>query len=250
MRMSSSFLAGLILAFVSTGTGAFAQTDQPFRGFVSVNGGYQASSTDFRDSIAVTEFAEQGTIDSAYAVDKGPQLDISGGARVWRMLGVGAAVTRFTKSGAASVTGRIPHPFFFNQLRSVEGEASGLKHEELAIHLQAMAFVPVGERFSVALFAGPSFFNVKQGLVQRIQFAQQYPYDTATFSGADTQTPSESAIGFNAGADVGYFFARNVGVGGVIRFSRASVDFASGGGEALTVDAGGAQMGAGLRLRF
>ena len=86
--------------------------------------------------------------------------------------------------------------------------------------------------------------------MQRIQFVQQYPYDSASFSGAETQTPSESTIGFNAGADVGYFFARHVGVGGVIRFSRGSVDFTSSDGEALTLDAGGAHVGAGLRLRF
>jgi hypothetical protein len=36
----------------------------------------------------------------------------------------------------------------------------------------------------------------------------------------------------------------------VIRFSRASVDFASIDGETLAVDAGGVQAGAGLRLRF
>ena len=249
--MRSRLVTGIAAAaFVLVGTATLAQTGEPFRGFVSVNGGYQASSTDFRDSIAFTEFVEQGSIDSSYRVKAGPQLDIAGGARVWRSLGIGVGVTRFSKSGAASVAGKIPHPFFFNQARSVEGEAAGLKREELAIHIQAMAIVPGGERLSLAVFAGPSFFNVKQGLVQKLQYSQQYPYDAATFSGADTGTPSESTIGFNAGADVGYFFARNVGIGGVIRFSRASADFTSIDGETLAVDAGGVQAGAGLRLRF
>jgi hypothetical protein len=78
-------------------------------------------------------------------------------------LGVGVGITRFSKSGPASVAGKILHPFFLNQARSVEGEAAGLKREELAIHIQAMAIVPEGERLSLAVFAGPSFFNVKQG---------------------------------------------------------------------------------------
>jgi opacity protein-like surface antigen len=249
--MCSRLVIGIAAAaFALIATPALAQTGESFRGFVSVNGGYQASSTDFRDSIAVTEFVEQGSVDSSYTVKGGPQLDIAGGARVWRSLGIGVGVTRFSKSGAASVAGKIPHPFFFNQARSVEGEAAGLKREELAVHIQAMAIVPGGERLSLAVFAGPSFFNIKQGIVQRLQYSQQYPYDTATFSGVDTDTPSESAIGFNAGADVGYFFARNVGIGGVIRFSRASADFTSIDGETLGVDAGGVQAGAGLRLRF
>ena len=249
--MRSGLVSGIVAAaFVLIATPTLAQTGEPFRGFVSINGGYQASSTDFRHSLVFTEFVEQGSVDSSYTVKSGPQFDIGGGARVWRSLGIGVGVTRFSKSGAASVTGKIPHPLFFNQPRSVGGEAAGLKREELAVHIQAMAIVPTGERLSVAVFAGPSFFSVKQELVQKLQYSQQYPYDTATFSGADTSTPSESTIGFNAGADVGYFFARNVGIGGVIRFSRASVDFTSIDGETLAADAGGVQAGAGLRLRF
>ena len=249
--MRSRLVTGIAAAaFVLMGTPTLAQTGEPFRGYVSVNGGYQANSTDFHDSIAFTEFVEQGSIDSSYSVKSGPQLDIAGGARVWRALGIGVGVTRFSKSGTASVAGKIPHPFFFNQARSVEGEAAGLKREELAIHIQAMAIIPGGERLSLAVFAGPSFFNVKQGIVKKLQYSQQYPYDTATLSGVDADTPSESAIGFNAGADVGYFFARNVGIGGVVRVSRASADFTSIDGETVGVDAGGVQAGAGLRLRF
>ena len=249
--MRSTLVTGIAAAAcLVMETPTLAQTGEPLRGFVSINGGYQASSTDFRDNIVFTEFVEQGSVDSSYTVKSGPQLDIAGGARVWRSLGIGVGITRFSKSGQASVAGKIPHPFFFNQPRSVEGEAGGLKREELAFHIQAMAIVPAGERLSLAVFAGPSFFNVKQGIVQKLQYSQQYPYDTATFSGVDTDTPSESTIGFNAGADVGYFFARHVGIGGVIRFSRASVDFTSIDGETLEADAGGVQAGAGLRLRF
>ena len=249
--MRSDLVTGIAAAaFALMATPTSAQTGESFRGFVSINGGYQASSTDFRNSIAITEFVEQGSVDSSYNVKAGPQLDVAGGARVWRSLGIGIGITRFSKSGTATVAGKIPHPFFFNQTRSVEGEAAGLKREELAFHIQAMAVVPGGERLSLAVFAGPSFFNVKQGIVQKLQYSQGYPYDTATFSGVDTDTPSESTIGFNAGADVGYFFARHVGIGGVIRFSRASVDFTSIDGETFAVDAGGVQAGAGLRLRF
>ena len=249
--MRSSLVTGIAAAaFLLMETSILAQTGERFRGFVSIDGGYQASSTDFRDSIVITEFVEQGIVDSSYAVKAGPQLDIVGGARVWRSLGIGLGITRFSKSGKASVAGKIPHPLFFNQARSVEGEAGGLKREELAFHIQAMAIVPGSERLSLVVFAGPSFFNVKQGIVLKVQYSQQYPYDTATFSGVDTDTPAESTIGFNAGADVGYFLTRHVGIGVVIRFSHASADFTSSDGETLEVDAGGVQAGGGLRLRF
>jgi len=235
-----------VLAMLLSASSSFAQP----RGFISANGGYRATSTDFADSIVITRYVEQGSIDASYLVDKGPQLDIAGGARLWRSLGGGVAVTRFSKSGPAGVIARIPHPFFFNQLRSVEGEAEGLTHEELGVHLQVMAMLPVGQRLSVVVFGGPSLFRITRGLIDDVQYDDQYPYDSATFTAAGTSNTSATKLGFHAGADVGYFFARNVGVGGVIRFSGATMNLDTSDGNTVAVDAGGFQAGAGLRLRF
>ena len=58
-------------------------------------------------------------------------------------------------------------------------------------------------------------------------------------------TEEEQKTGFNVGADVGYYFTKNVGVGGIVRFSQTKVTFSLG-----EVDAGGAMVGGGLRLRF
>jgi hypothetical protein len=201
------------VGFVVTASTARAQTAaQPgvevFRGYISANGGYQTTSTDFLDSVDFTEFLEQARVESSYSVGTGPQLDLAGAVRLWRLVGVGMGVTRFSRTGDASVVAQIPHPFFFDRPRSIEGEAAGLKREEIAVHLQAVAFLPTRGRFSVALFGGPSLFSVKQSLVSRVKYDEQYPYDTAAFSGAQAGRASESNLGFNAGADVGYFFGR------------------------------------------
>ena len=65
------------------------------------------------------------------------------------------------------------------------------------------------------------------------------------------------AWGFNVGAEVAFFFSDNVGIGGGIRFTRATVAFENfintkSTGETVLVDsdAGGAQVTAGVRLRF
>lgn len=113
-----------------------------------------------------------------------------------------------------------------------------------------MAMFPVGERLSVAVFGGPSLFRLNRGLVDDVRYNHQYPYDSATFTAAQTSDASASQLGFNAGADVGYFFARNVGVGAMIRFTGANVDFDAPDGNTVAVDTGGLQAGAGLRLRF
>jgi hypothetical protein len=97
---------------------------------------------------------------------------------------------------------------------------------------------------------GPSYISVGQTIATDVQYAQTYPYDTATFTSATTTHPSKGAVGFNAGADVAWMFRRNVGVGGLVQFSRAMVKLPASGGRTISFDAGGAQIGAGLRLVF
>ena len=56
---------------------------------------------------------------------------------------------------------------------------------------------------------------------------------------------SSSVTGINFGADVGYYFTETIGVGGLIRFGRASVDTSIG-----SLDVGGPEFGVGLRIRI
>ena len=144
----------------------------------------------------------------------------------------------------------MPHPFFFNQGRQVSG-AIDTTREELAVHVQVRALLPLkNRRMQAMVFGGPSFFDVKQDLVSDFEITETYPYDTATFSRGMTTTAKESKIGFNAGADVGYFFSRQVGVGATVQFAGATIDLDAPGGGTVEVKAGGLQVGGGLRLRF
>jgi hypothetical protein len=220
------------------------------RAYIAINGAYQTTSREFRDSLGFTEYVEEGTIESDYSTEAGPQIDVAGGVRLWRNLAFGVGVTRFIKSAAASVHARIPHPFFFSRYRDVSGVASGIEREEIGVHVQAVWLVPVTQRFQIALFGGPSIFSVKQGLVSEVDWSESYPYDTASFSGARSGMHSESAAGFNVGTDVAFLLGRYVGVGGTVRFSGASVDLPSVDGDTVAIDAGGLQVGGGLRLRF
>lgn len=229
---------------------AFAQQGSfQGRGFIVVNGGYQMTTNDFDSSSTFRANAEDGSFSTDYEVKGGPTFDIAGGARVWRQLGVAVGVTRFSHSTPSSLTGSVPHPFFFNRGRAVAGDVAGLKREELGVHVQARAILPVGNRVEVMAFGGPSFFTVKQGMVTTITWNETYPYDDATFGSATTVSADGSKVGFNGGVDVGFFFTRQVGVGGTISFSGATVEV-EGTGITQEVKAGGAKFGAGLRLRF
>lgn len=248
--MRKAMLAAIVVVAALPIPQAIAQPASQARVFINVNGDYQATSSDFHDTIGIRRHVEDGTIDADYGIEAAPAFDVGGGARLWRNLAVGVGVSRFSKASAARVTAKIPHPFFFNRAREISGESPALKREETVVHVQAVFLVPAGARFQVAVFGGPSFFTVKQNLVTNVEFSESYPFDTASFVRAETEGHSESKVGFNTGADVAYMFHRNIGVGAVVRFSRASIDVKSADGKQFSVEVGGAQVGGGLRLRF
>ena len=214
------------------------------RVIVSVNASYMTASRTFDDTRTFDLYAEQGSFTTHYQVE--PRLGVDAGAfvRVWQNLAVGGAFTSHKDDRDLAIDASIPHPLLFNQPRSIEGTAPGTR-EETAIHLQVAYLVPVNRQLQVVVFGGPSFFTVKQSVVTAVQRNEIYPFDEVTFTGATVGTEEEQKTGFNIGADVGYYFTKNVGVGGIIRFSQTKVTFSLG-----EVDAGGAMVGGGLRLRF
>ena len=221
------------------------------RMYISVNGAFQTSGGDFGETVTFRENAEDGRFTTDYEVKSGPALNISVGATLWRNIGAGVGVTRYSKNTPTTFSASVPHPFFFNRARTVDGEIPGIEREELAVHVQARAtFVPT-QRIQAVVFGGPSFFSVKQDVVSDFEINEMYPYDTATFGRGIATEVDESKIGFNVGADVGYFFTRQVGVGGSVQWAGTTIDApASGGTGTFDIKAGGFQAGGGLRLRF
>jgi hypothetical protein len=225
---------------------------QSERFWVGVSGGYQGTSNGFGDSFTFdSQFRDpedsRATVD--YPVEGGPFIDGTFTVRLWKGFGVGVGVSSFSKRADASVSADVPHPFQFNQFRSIEGSTSTTRNE-VAVHVQFAYLIPVSERFRVIAFAGPSRFNVEQTFVTDVQYSQSFPFDTATFSGAVTRRGSASAAGFNAGADVIWMFARRFGAGGLIQYSAATVREDAGNNREISVDAGGIQAGGGLRIFF
>ena len=232
------------------GSAVTVAAQQDGRVFISVNGGLQASSTDFTDNIVFTEFLEEGDLDAAYSIDSGTVIDIGGGFKLLDNLGIGVGFSRFDTSNDAAVDARIPHPFFYDRPRSIAGSATNLTRRETAVHIQVRWFTSVLDQVDLSLFGGPTFFNLTQGLVTAVDFSHTYPFDEASFTSADTGDQVASAVGFHVGADVGYFFSRYVGVGALVRFSGATVDLVSEDGGTISIDTGGFHVAGGLRLRF
>jgi hypothetical protein len=223
---------------------------QPLPRFIiGVNGGYQASTTSFDDRITFDLNRETATVETSYPIEAGPLYDAGVSLRLWKGLAIGGAVSFFDVDVTADVTARVPHPLFFQRDREISGEAGGMTREETGVHLQVQYQLPPLGRLFVVVGAGPSRLDIKQSIATDVNYTEEFPYDVATFVGVDSRRVSGNAIGFNVGADVRWMFTRNIGVGGLVRFTRAKVDLEIDN-RTIQVDAGGTQVGAGLRLAF
>jgi len=217
---------------------------------VSVSGGVQQAASDVSDHFSFAKNVETETIDVKYPMKPWALVDVGAGFRLWKNIGVGIAVSHASGNGRADVTASVPHPFFFNQPRTVTGTENGIVHGETGVHLELQYLVPATGRLHFVLEGGPSWLNVDHEIVTDITVTESYPYDTAAFGGAVTKTTTASAVGFNAGIDVSWMFARSVGVGGLVRYTRADVDLKPIQGRSLAMKAGGVQAGIGIRVVF
>lgn len=233
-----------------------AQQPRPFaapapepRVFADFNAGFQAAGSAPADRIEFEQYLETATADIDYAARSATWFGGGIGVRVWKRLGLGVAYSTFSRDGSAAIDARIPHPFEFGRFREISGEADTLDIGENAIHGQILFVLP-GGRLRTILSAGPSRIQAEREIVTAVRFNEEFPFDTATFRTADTRVMTESKIGFNVGADVAYMFTRVIGVGAVARFSRADIEFTRPDGGRVSVEAGGFQAGAGLRIAF
>jgi hypothetical protein len=217
---------------------------------VDISAGKQTTTTQFSQAGTFEEFLENASFGVANKVKTDAFYDAGFNIRVWRGLSTGLAVSYFTKADSAAVQASIPHPFFFDGPRSISGQGAGLKRTETGVHILVAWTVPVTDRFELTFSGGPSVFQVRQDLVQRVSYSQSYPYDAAQFTDVTKQRIKGHAVGGNAGADVTWRFSRHVGIGTAVRYSRATFDASLGSSGPTTFDVGGLHAGGGLRLMF
>ena len=244
--------AAVIASAVPAGAQTRFQAPPPSRGFIALNGVYQATSSSFTDRFEFQEFVETGTVETTFEAKPALGIDGAAGIRFWRNVGIGAGFTTYApgsrNDAGGRVTARIPHPLEFNRHREVSGEAS-LRRGETAFHVNLLYFIPVGEKMQAVIGAGPTFFQAEQGFVDRVLYDHEYPYDTATFRSADVDNETASGVGFNAGVDLSWRFSRWFGAGGMVRFTQGTLSFTPAN-RSVKVDVGGLQAGAGIRVLF
>jgi hypothetical protein len=228
-----------------------AAQDGRSRVVVSLNGGGQSAGPGLSDRFEfATDPIENATVDVRYPAKPIVVVDGGLGIRFWKNLGIGVAISYATGDGSAEIDAQIPHPLQLNQPREVSGEQDAITRTETGVHVQLQYSIPMSSRVMLVLSGGPSRLNVEQELVTGVLYDEAYPFDTATFRSAPTRRSKGSVTGFNAGADLQWMFGRNVGLGGMLRFIRGSVDLTTDKDRRFSVRAGGVQAGGGLRIGF
>lgn len=219
-------------------------------GFVAVDGGMLATTSRTTAAVTYKLYGEDARLQATYETKAAPLLGARAGIRVWRGFTVGAGVSLLSRNAGAPIAAKLPHPFYFQRLRDVEGTASDVEHKQTVIYAEIGYLVPVSPRFDLTLFAGPAFFDVTQEVAVKVQFTESYPFDTARFTGVESASKQANATGFTVGADFAWRPARTIGVGALIRYSRATVSISPVTGQSFTLDLGGLHTLAGVRLRF
>lgn len=231
------------LLFAAAAVPAQAQMAWTDQGFVNVTGGAQVGSQTLTVTTPFTIYGEEGEVASALDVKGGGFFDISAGYKVWRNLAIGLGYSYTSGSSDAAIAATVPDPLVFDQLRSASTTAGSLDHTEQAVHLTGTWMVPVTDKIDVALAFGPTFFSVSQDVPNGVQVTEPGP----SISQVDVQGVDESAVGFHLGVDVTYLLTPRIGVGGLARYTRGSIDIAN---SPDGLDVGGLQVGGGVRIRF
>jgi hypothetical protein len=219
---------------------------------VSADAGVQQpESTSFSQSIKKTIYGEDAVVNTSYSVPKGQLFGGGIAVRLIGNIGVGVAVSSFTKSNDVAVAGTIPHPFFYNTPRAIAGAPTSFERNEVATHVQAVYVIWPRKRINLTLSGGPSWFSAKQDVMTDVSYSESYPFDTASFTSAAFKTVSKTGVGFNVGADVGVRLVGGLGAGALVRYSKTSLTFSVPNTTAsVTSDVGGVQLSGGIRFLF
>jgi hypothetical protein len=218
--------------------------------FIDVGGGYHFNTFDVSETRTEPYFAETKSWTASYSLGNAPTFAIGGGVRAWHNLVVAATFTSFKDEEPSNIIGSVPNPFFFNKPRSFSGTSDPLTHQEQTVHLSAIWRVRVSPKLEVGVGGGPSFISVQQDFVKDVEFTEQYPYDTATFSRAVTEQMKNSYVGFHVGGDLAWYFTHNIGVSGTVRYSHANADITTPANNQISMKVGGVETTVGVRLSF
>jgi opacity protein-like surface antigen len=217
-----------------------------------IDGGGQLTESTFQDKQTFQQYLETGSFEFKQAIPRRPLVDGGFAVHTWRKLYVGGTVSAMNEQSNGALKAEVPNPVLFNRPRTMTADVRASRYE-IAAHIQASWTTRATRNIELTAFGGPSIFFTQQTYVTALTVGlenETYPFDDFLFAGASTDIFDDQILGYNVGADVNWKFARQIGLGGVVRFSRGRKDFTPKDGVPFTVEVGGLHVGAGLRFIF
>lgn len=214
----------------------------------------QSAAAEMIDRFTFPSAGQTASVQASFTPSDSAGLEASMALRVWRRLGASASASFYAPSAnlarGGQVVSRIPHPFVADAHREVAFPAD-LKRTETAVHANLLYFIDASPRLRIALGGGPSFFFANQAFVTGIEHQEDTPVapTTVTVTGVGRVSDSASGVGLNGSADVLWALHDHLGIGALLRYSRATVTFEPTG-RAVEARVGGFQAGAGLHFMF
>lgn len=175
-----------------------------------------------------------------------PGLQIGGGYQFTPRLGITASLTGQRVSGAGDVSATIPHPILYGASRPLSGQVS-LERTELAVHAQVATTLIHRPHYAFSVAGGPSFFVVRQDIIDTLSYEETYPYDSVTYQAADTRQARGNGPGFNGELLLTFPQSRRVSWQTSVRWTQGTVRL---NGIDNKVKSGGGRATAGVVLRL
>lgn len=212
------------------------------------NGGALLAPGTFGQAFTLTKNVESTPVSTDLALATGFAIDGGARVRVTRALSVGAVGFLVSSNASGSLEAKVPHPFYFDQRRAISGDLSRLTHLERGVHVELAYPLSIAKGREITVFGGPSIINAKQALITDVKYSDSYPYDTATFTNADSTQVSKTVVGVNAGADITWRLSRSVRGGALVRYTFANLSLSPASGNTVDMHAGGLQVAGSLRI--
>jgi hypothetical protein len=251
-RRVAVLVCGLVLFGAGRASAQLSSWDD--RGFLNLSGGSQTgTSKDLTGDLTFSVYGETASVGAKRHVDGGGGLfDVTAGARVWNNVGAAVSFWKRTDNADATVTASIPDLAFFDKPRSVSTTVPGLGHKETWVAVLAVYTVPVTDKIDVMILAGPAVTSVDHEIPCNNTAGSYLCSVTMTEGSSGPQltftrsTLSKSIWGYQLGIDGRYMFTKMIGAGLFLRASKATANL----NNSVSLDLGGFQAGAGVRVRF
>ena len=240
MKITGWLCVGIALLAAKT---ADAQVPAPAteKLYLNVNFGGQLASRSVASFASKTVYDEPATLTSSGDIAQSALFDVGVGYRVWGDVFVGIGVSRSSTTGDAAYTASVPDPAVYGRPKATTGTETGLGRTELAVNPNVAWVTALADKVDIAIGLGMAFINLKQEL------AADFTVPAGTQSVIPVLAEQKgTAKGIYANVDLIYSIRPKLGVGGFVRYAGGKVDLDT----VKDHNAGGMQVGGGIRLRF